>query len=107
MENVSIRVENELDQPVKLTLEPIGSDHWMAPGEALIVVSEVQGSEAFVLEVNSEGISIGVNNGLGRVTDEDGNELESGYRRPHDFQTEAEVAATSSPRRRWPWRIFS
>ncbi|MFD4672132.1 hypothetical protein ACFWNN_20535 [Lentzea sp. NPDC058450] len=90
-----LRVCNEGEELLELTLEPYGSDHWLLPGETFVVWTfgftsgrmwsgTTRGNEPFEVDYGSGAITVHANGSVSYVTDVDGNEIECGHRRPAD-----------------------
>ncbi|UNO43194.1 hypothetical protein [Streptomyces sp. MST-110588] len=79
---------------MELFLEPYGSDHWLVPGETFVVwtVGSVggdgpwsgttRGNEPFEADYRPGSATVHANGVHSHVTDEDGNEIDRGHRRP-------------------------
>ncbi|MFI9242857.1 hypothetical protein ACIGXF_09710 [Streptomyces sp. NPDC053086] len=89
-----LRVSNEGEDLLELTLEPYGSDHWLLPGETFIVWTvgspgeehlwsgTALGHEPFEVDHRPGSVTVHINSSIGYVTDVHGNEIDCGHRRP-------------------------
>ncbi|GAA4915146.1 hypothetical protein LX16_4234 [Stackebrandtia albiflava] len=89
-----LRVHNDAEEPLELSVEPWGSDHWLHPGETALVWTvgstdaespwsgTTHGDEPFEVSHHGRGIQVHCNGVRAHVTDPDGVVLECGHQRP-------------------------
>jgi hypothetical protein len=77
-------VTNCGDKLTELTLEPLGEDYWLKPGETFIVTSYGDHGLGHPFEVQywPDSISVWCTSWFGTVSDDDGNQLSAGHQRP-------------------------
>lgn len=81
-EHSRLLVENRLDKKVELTLEPVGTDHWMNPGETFTLVLDASSGDAPHIQLTNAGLSVWLDNDSGQLLDANGDQVECGYQRP-------------------------
>ncbi|MFI2610597.1 hypothetical protein [Kitasatospora sp. NPDC018619] len=77
-------VTNRGEGLVELTLEPLGEDYWMRPGETFIVTSygDYGSGHPFEVQYWPDSVSVWCTSWFGTVSDDEGNQLSSGHQRP-------------------------
>jgi hypothetical protein len=81
MADVTIR--NESSVLKCLSTEGMGEDYWMKPGEEILVgLQGISGRTPLVVEIQNDGIVLGVDSVAFDVRDSTGRVLQSGYQRP-------------------------
>lgn len=92
-----LRVHNSGEELLELVLEPHGSDHWLEPGETVMVWTFVPGGDPsrcgtrwpapacgvkpFEVDRDAGRVTVYANGDGSYVADLNGNELETGHRR--------------------------
>lgn len=77
-------VTNCGEKLTELTLEPLGEDYWLKPGETFIVTSYGDHGLGHPFEVQywPDSVSVWCTSWFGTVSDDDGNQLSAGHQRP-------------------------
>ncbi|MFG3263952.1 MULTISPECIES: hypothetical protein [Streptomyces] len=77
-----LRVHNTGTEPLELTLEPYGSDHWLRPGETFVIWTLGQADEPFQVDHGPGTATVHAESLPAYVGDAEGNEIECGHGRP-------------------------
>ncbi|CAN3982810.1 hypothetical protein [Kitasatospora purpeofusca] len=79
-----IPLTNRGEGLLELTLEPLGEDYWMRPGETFIVTSygDYGPGHPFEVQYWPDSVSVWCTSWFGTVSDDEGNQLSHGHQRP-------------------------